>query len=219
MSTKPTATNGLPTDPSLPGTAFEHRQDFPKGESTTPDQSKSLPLDSARQSLLDDILALYSCQATVERIKRYTPDAVYHDPFAYADNRYNIAGQWFGLTKLFQSGKSKSHQVIKNDRDLIQFKNSMTWTFAVIGKDVSMDSIVSLSLDPATVDSDFIRVKYHKDQAREEDYSNSGLGPALKKFQADQTARFIGVEEMKEFEEDRKYGGQKEKKAEEERAT
>jgi hypothetical protein len=30
---------------------------------------------------------------------------------------------------------------------------------------------VSLSLDPGTVDSDFIQVKYHKDQANDKDYS------------------------------------------------
>ena len=44
-----------------------------------PDPSKSLPLSKERQALLDDIVALCSCQPTVARVKRYTPDCVYGD--------------------------------------------------------------------------------------------------------------------------------------------
>ena len=52
-----------------------------------PDPSKSIPLDKARQALLDDIIALYSCEPTIERVKRYTPDCVYDDQFVYANDR------------------------------------------------------------------------------------------------------------------------------------
>jgi CDP-diacylglycerol pyrophosphatase len=52
--------------------------------------SKSLPLDKARQALLDDIIALYSCEPTIERVKRYTPDCVYDDQFVYANDRYGV---------------------------------------------------------------------------------------------------------------------------------
>lgn len=35
----------------------------------------------------------------------------------------------------------------------------------------------------------FIRVKYHKDQANDKDYSNEGLGATFKKWQADNVSK------------------------------
>jgi len=43
--------------------------------------------------------------------------------------------------------------------------------------------LVSLSLNPDTVDSDFIQVKY-KGQANEKDYSHKGIGFYFKKWQS-----------------------------------
>ena len=34
-----------------------------------------------------------------------------------------MAGQWFALPKLFKASKNERYEIIKNDRDLIQFKN------------------------------------------------------------------------------------------------
>lgn len=110
------------TDASLPGEYFEVRQTHPTGD-YKPDPSKSLPLSPARQSLLDDIIALYEMKPTVERVKRYTPDCVYNDQFVYANDRYKMAGQWFALPKLFAGAKSHGYQVVTNDRDLIQFRH------------------------------------------------------------------------------------------------
>lgn len=70
-----------------PGEAFEVRQTHPSGD-YKPDSSKSIPLSPARQSLIDDVIALYSCEPTLERVKRYTPDCVYDDQFVYANDRY-----------------------------------------------------------------------------------------------------------------------------------
>lgn len=112
----------FPTDASLPGEYFEVRQTHPTGD-YKPDPSKSLPLSAARQSLLDDIIALYEMKPTVERVKRYTPDCVYNDQFVYANDRYKMAGQWFALPKLFAGAKSHGYEVVTNDRDLIQFKH------------------------------------------------------------------------------------------------
>jgi hypothetical protein len=72
---------------SAPGEKFEVRQTSATDD-WHPDPSKSLPLDKARQALLDDIIALYSCEPTIERVKRYTPDCVYDDQFVYANDRY-----------------------------------------------------------------------------------------------------------------------------------
>ena len=74
--------SNLPTDPSLPGEHFEVRQTHPTGD-YKPDPSKSLPLSPARQRLIDDIIALYSCKPTVERVKRYSADCLYNDQFVY----------------------------------------------------------------------------------------------------------------------------------------
>ena len=91
-----------------------------------------------------------------------------------------MAGQWFALPKLFNGSKNEGYEIIKNDKDLIQFKNEQSWTFKLIPKTATINALVSLSLDPGTVDSDFIQVKYHKDQANDKDYSHEGVGFSFK---------------------------------------
>ncbi|SPQ25345.1 db95d36a-d626-40ca-90ce-6538db098de4 [Thermothielavioides terrestris] len=182
----------FPSDPKLPGKCFEPRQDNPMGD-YTPNPSKSLPVSPARKALVDDIISLYEMGATVERMQRYTPDAVYNDPVGYADDRYRIASQWFGLPYVFREARSRAHEIITNDKDLIQFLHEMEWLPKVVPKIITIRSLVSLSLDPATVDSDFIRVKYHKDQAAAKDYSNEGPGVMLKKWQAEATAGMLSA--------------------------
>lgn len=112
----------FPNSSGAPGEAFEPRQTA-TSDDFTPDPSKSLPLSPARQALIDDIIALYSCQPTVKRVERYTPDCVYDDQFVYANDRYKMAGQWFALPKLFKASVNEGYEVFRNDRDLIQFKN------------------------------------------------------------------------------------------------
>jgi hypothetical protein len=124
-------------------------------------------------------------------VKRYTPDCVYDDQFVYANDRYKMAGQWFALPKLFKDSKNEGYEIIKNDRDLIQFKNEQSWTFKLIPKTATINALVSLSLDPGTVDSDFIQVKYHKDQANDKDYSREyGL---LTTFRSSNTVQMRGL--------------------------
>lgn len=189
---EPSSKLHFPDDASLPGTSFEPRQNDATGD-YTPNPAKSLPLSAARQALVDDIIALYALGATVDRVKRYTPDAVYNDELGYANDRYKIAGQWFGLPYVFREGKSRSHEIVTNDRDLIQFRHEMEWTPKLLPKKVTLRSLVSLSLDPATRDDvEFIRVKYHKDQAYAEDYNNEGIGAMMKKWQAEATVRILG---------------------------
>ncbi|KAI9849812.1 MAG: hypothetical protein M1837_000025 [Sclerophora amabilis] len=190
---------------SAPGENFEVRQTS-STDDYTPDPSKSLPLSPARQRLVDDILALYSCEPTVERVKRYTPDCVYDDQFVYANDRYKMAGQWFALPKLFNDSKTLRYQVVVNDKELIQFKNEQSWTFKLLPKTAVINALVSLSLDPATVDSEFIQVKYHKDQANDKDYSHEGAGFSFKKWQADQVSKHMSSPEVAMFEADKGAG-------------
>lgn len=107
---------------SAPGENYEPRQTHPS-EDYTPDPSKSLPLSKARQALVDDILDLYSCKPTVQKVRRYTPDCVYDDQFVYANDRYKMAGQWFALPKLFKESKNERYQIVKDEPGLIQFRN------------------------------------------------------------------------------------------------
>jgi len=199
----------VPTDSSLPGEAFEVRQTV-SDEDWAPQPEKSIPLNPARKALLEDIIALYSCHPTVERVKRYTPDCVYDDQFVYANDRYKMAGQWFGLEKCFDESRCEKIQVVTNEQNLIQFRNEQTWVFSkMFPTPITINALVSLSLDPATSDSDFIQVKYHKDQANNKDYSHTGLGFKLKKYQADHVMKHMDTPEVKMFEADKGAGKEK----------
>ncbi|XMA08293.1 hypothetical protein WAI453_001084 [Rhynchosporium graminicola] len=173
---------------SIPGENFEVRQTSAT-EDWHPEPSKSLPLDKARQALVDDIIALYSCEPTIERVKRYTPDCVYDDQFVYANDRYKMAGQWFALPKLFKGSKNEGYEVVRSDDEVIQFKNEQSWTFKVIPKTATINA-----------------VKYHKDQANDKDYSHEGLGFTFKKWQADQVAKHMDSKEVEYFEADKTAG-------------
>jgi hypothetical protein len=198
---------------SAPGEQFEVRQTS-STEDWHPDPSRSLPLSPQRQALIDDIIALYSCEPTIKRVERYTPDCCYDDQFVYANDRFKMAGQWFALPKLFKASKNEGYEIVVNEPNLIQFKNEQSWTFKLIPKTATINALVSLSLDPDTVDSDFIQVKYHKDQANDKDYSHEGVGFSFKKWQADNVMKIMDSEEVKYFEKDknaakehvRKYG-------------
>lgn len=81
-----------------------------------------------------------------------------------------------------------------------------SWTFKLIPKTATINALVSLSLDPATADSDFIQIKYHKDQANDKDYSHEGVGFSFKKWQADQVAKHMSAPEVAAFEADKGAG-------------
>jgi len=59
-----------------------------------------------------------------------------------------------------------------------------------------------------------MRIKYHKDQANDKDYSHEGLGFSFKKWQADNVVKYMNSPEVEVFkvdsgagkEEVRKYG-------------
>merc|ERR1712093_333896 len=135
---------------SIPGENFEVRQTSAT-EDWHPDPSKSLPLDKARQALIDDIIALYSCEPTIERVKRYTPDCVYDDQFVYANDRYKMAGQWFALPKLFKASKNEGYEIVRSDDEVIQFKNEQSWTFKIIPKTATINALLTQKLSTVTL--------------------------------------------------------------------
>jgi hypothetical protein len=92
-----------------------------------PNPSRSLPLSKARQALVDDIIELYSCHPTEARILRYTPDCVYDDQFVHADNRYNVASQWYALPQLFEASVNDGYEVVRSDAEVIQLKSEQVF--------------------------------------------------------------------------------------------
>lgn len=71
-----------------------------------------------------------------------------------------------------------------------------------------MNALVSLSLDPGSLDTDFLRVKYHKDQENDKDYSHEGAGFKFKKWQADHVPQTMDNDGVKFFEADKEAGKQ-----------
>jgi len=112
---------------SAPGENFEPRQTHPQ-QDYAPDPSKSLKLSPTRQALVDDILDLYCCKPTIEKVKRYTPDCTYDDQFVYANDRYKMAGQWFALPKLFSLSTTNKLQIVTDEPGLIQWKYEQVCT-------------------------------------------------------------------------------------------
>ncbi|KAF1927180.1 uncharacterized protein M421DRAFT_6374 [Didymella exigua CBS 183.55] len=107
---KASANSGFPDTSGAPREQFEQRQTA-NSEDHEPNPAKSISLSPARQALVGDvrepnsqvyqclltdtipwIIALYSCQPTVQRVKRYTSDCVYDDQFGYANDRWKMAG-------------------------------------------------------------------------------------------------------------------------------
>ena len=76
----------------------------------------------------------------------------------------------------------------------------------MIPKTATINALVSLSLSPDTIDSDFIQIKYHKDQANDKDYSHEGLGFSFKKWQADTVVKHMDAPELQMFEADKEAG-------------
>ncbi|RPA82319.1 hypothetical protein BJ508DRAFT_318096 [Ascobolus immersus RN42] len=184
----------LHPDGTLKGEAYETRQTGERKEDWIPNPANSLKLSEPKRKLLEDVLALYCGQPSVERVRRYAPDAVYDDPLSYANDRYQIAGQWFALPKMARC-ENKGYEVVRDEPE--------TWSFPPLPASVTLNSLVTLTLDPETAQSDWPTIKYHKDQASEKDYTHTGLGQKIKEWQAKGTAAILPDERLKEFEADR----------------
>lgn len=74
-------------------------------------------------------------------------------------------------------------QVVEDKPDLIVFKLQQEYTPIVLHKAMTINSLVSLSLDADG------KIRYHKDMWNEKDYSHEGLGKLLKKLNGDQLTK------------------------------
>ncbi|RAK87298.1 hypothetical protein BO79DRAFT_269059 [Aspergillus costaricaensis CBS 115574] len=166
---------GIEPHPDLPHNSA-HEVDY------TPHPENSVPLPPSRQSIQDHIIALYCGSASAEDMSVYAEQAVYDDPFSYCDTRYKIAGQWYGIPKLFSKSENLGTEVVLNTDDEMVWKQRQRYTFRGIGASRTEDSLVSLRLQGG---EDGERVVYHKDMWSEKDYDHQGFGALMKKVNGD----------------------------------
>lgn len=176
----------------------------PTNEDYQPNPSASLQLEPERQHIVDSILRLYSgsgnhdAGSTGEQDMRvYAKKAVYDDVWSYCDTRYKIAGQWYGIPAVMKSSETKAVEVVSStpvaemegkQPGAIVFKMRRDWTPKLLGKTYGVNHFVTLSLEKASEDDGegpSERVKYHKDQWNEKDYSHEGLGKVMKTLNGD----------------------------------
>lgn len=93
--------------------------------------------------------------------------------------RYKIAGQWYGIPKLFSKSETLATQVVTSTEHDLVWKQSQKYTFAGVHVPKTVNSLVSLRLDGAEPNE---KVVYHKDMWNEKDYSHEGLGMIFKKL-------------------------------------
>ncbi|KAF2865913.1 hypothetical protein BDV95DRAFT_672254 [Massariosphaeria phaeospora] len=138
-----------------------------------PNPSASIELSPEQQKIVQSICNLYSGSASEQDMQVYAAESVYDDPFSYCDTRYKIAGQWYGIPKIFDS-RTLATQVMSATPSEIVFKLRQEYTPKGLGFSKPVNSLVSLALDDAG------KVKYHKDMWNEKDYSHEGLGKLMK---------------------------------------
>lgn len=74
---------------------------------------------------------------------------------------------------------------------------------------LTTDALVTLTLDPDTINDDTVRVKHHQEHASEENYNMGLLEFTFKKWQADQIASHSDGPEVEEFRDDKRKVGER----------
>ncbi|QIW94696.1 hypothetical protein AMS68_000214 [Peltaster fructicola] len=175
----------------------------PTNEDYEPTPSRSITLSANRQHIVDSVLRLYSGSAThkddstgEQDMRVYAKTSVYDDVWSYCDTRYKIAGQWYGIPVVMKESKTLAVEVVESSTSstaltpaAIVFKMKRAWTpKGLMGKTFDVNHFVTLSLEKATPEDGegpAERIKYHKDQWNEKDYSHAGLGKIMKTLNGD----------------------------------
>ncbi|KAI0019152.1 hypothetical protein F4780DRAFT_747906 [Xylariomycetidae sp. FL0641] len=147
-----------------------------------PHPEKLLDVPPGRKAIQQKIINLYCGSASEEDMKVYAEKAIYDDPFSYCDTRYKIAGQWYGIPKLFAKSETLATEIVSSTAHELVWKQRQRYTFAGIHASKTADSLISLQLEGEEPDE---KVVYHKDMWNEKDYSHEGLGMLIKKLNGD----------------------------------
>lgn len=181
----------------------------PLNEDYEPNPAASIQLSEERQYIVDSILRLYGGSGTNDEgstgakdIQVYAKKAVYDDIASYCDTRFKVAGQWWGIPVVAKGSETKAVQLVSSTPVAeaqgkvpgeIVFKMKRTWALRGMRKTYDVNHFVTLSLEKATEEDGegpSERVKYHKDQWNEKDYSHGGAGKILKTLNGDATTTF-----------------------------
>ncbi|OOF93898.1 hypothetical protein ASPCADRAFT_52750 [Aspergillus carbonarius ITEM 5010] len=163
--------------PSLPRNILTNSTDY------TPHPEHSLPISPSRTEIQQHIISLYCGSASEDDMTVYAEQAIYDDPFSYCDTRYKIAGQWYGIPKLFAKSETLATEVTASTEHELVWKQRQRYTVRGIRASRTEDSLVSLRLDGEGGDGE--KVVYHKDMWNEKDYDHEGFGAWLKKVNGD----------------------------------
>ena len=144
-----------------------------------PHPENSLKISPEHDGIIKSITNLYSGSASEKDMMVYAEKAIYDDPLSYCDTRYKIAGQWYGLPKIFSKLETKKVEVVKDTPTEIVYKQRHAYTPRVLNKTTEVDSLVSLGLDNEG------KVRYHKDMWNDKDYNHSGIGKLIKNLNGD----------------------------------
>ncbi|KAL4756911.1 uncharacterized protein BDW70DRAFT_171868 [Aspergillus foveolatus] len=147
-----------------------------------PHPKNSISISPSRAKIQERILSLYGGSASEDDMNVYAEQAIYDDPFSYCDTRYKIAGQWYGIPKLFSKSETLATEVTSSTEHELVWKQRRKYTFAGVHASKTVDSLVSLKLEGSEPDE---KVVYHKDMWDENDYSHEGLGAIFKKLHGD----------------------------------
>lgn len=176
-----------PDPQSLTYNTTRPSENAPTNVDYEPHPESSLPLSPSRQAIVTSITNLYSGSCTKDGtgendMKVYAPEAIYDDPWSYCDTRYKIAGQWYGIPKIFIS-KTLKTEVVENAEDRIVYKQQQEYTIRGVHVGKKVNSLISLTLERDANGEE--KVRYHKDMWNEKDYSHEGLGRAMKEVNGD----------------------------------
>ncbi|KAI1336983.1 hypothetical protein F5Y15DRAFT_391925 [Xylariaceae sp. FL0016] len=147
-----------------------------------PHPEKLIDVSSSRKEIQQKIIKLYCGSASEEDMEVYTEQAIYDDPFSYCDTRYKIAGQWYGIPKLFAKSETLATEITSSTEHELVWKQRQRYTFVGIHASKTADSLISLRLEGEEPNE---KVVYHKDMWNEKDYSHEGLGALMKKLNGD----------------------------------
>lgn len=92
---------------------------------------------------------------------------------------WDCAGTVIDGGQVFSKLRTLKTEVVEHSPDMIVFKLQQEYTPIVLRKAILVNSLVSLTLDKDG------KVRYHKDQWNEKDYSHEGLGKLIKKLNGD----------------------------------
>ncbi|KAL2825436.1 hypothetical protein BDW59DRAFT_161662 [Aspergillus cavernicola] len=89
-----------------------------------------------RASIKSHIQSLYSGSASESDMAVYAENAIYDGPFSYCDTRYKIAGQWYGIPKLFRKSETLASEVLMPEvgrEDEVVWKQGQRQRHEIVG--------------------------------------------------------------------------------------